>query len=187
MYALKKNSMKIPHGGHHFSQCGITFKAETFDQLKDKVHKFRVINSLPIGKPDQDILNFYAENWPWLVERVEDQHGNEDVNMTGWRDWVLKTWSKPPVKTLSKAEAATRWKICEKCPFNRAIDFWETEEVKELKKKVFLLKRGIDTPSNLGFCAIHRADIGVLSILDSPEKFSSKRKKGGSYKDCWTP
>lgn len=185
IYALKKNSHKAPYGGHQFNELGTVLRGDSFDELVEKLKNFRLMNARQLGKPDQDILHYYAENWPWLVERTEGEFVPTDANFESWKSWIHGIWNKAPSRIVATAEAKTRWAVCEKCPFNRPMQFEDSPEVAELKRRAFLLKRGIDVPSNIGFCAVHRADIGVLSFIDNPEDFSKKRTKGGSYEDCW--
>jgi hypothetical protein len=185
MYVLKKNSHKAPFGGHQFHEYGTTIKAESYPELLEKVKNFRLTNSLPFGNPDQDILHYYVENWPWLVERADDVFVAPDAHYESWKAWVQKTWKKPPSKIVATAQAKTRWEVCQKCPFNRPINFPASPELDEAKKRTFLMKRGIDTPPTIGYCAVHRCDIGVLSFVDNAKDFSSKKPKGGSYEDCW--
>lgn len=185
MYVLRKNSHKAPFGGHQFHEYGTTIRADSYPELVEKVKNFRLVNSLAFGNPEQDILHYYSENWPWLVERKEDTYVQTDSNYETWKNWIQKAWKKPPARIVATAEAKTRWAVCEKCPFNRPLNFPDSPELEELKKRAFLLKRGIDTPSTIGYCAVHRCDIGVLSFIDNAEDFSSKKQKGGSYGDCW--
>lgn len=177
--------MKEPPGGHHFVTMGVTIRDENFNNLIDKVIEFKVTNNLPYGNPEQEVLHFYAEHWPYLVERTKDTFQPEDSNYSKWRDWIRSTWAKPPVKSVAKIEAETRAKICAKCPFNRPENFGNSPEAEDLRKRAFLLRKGVDVPPGLGYCAIHRCDLSAFVFIDNANDFSGRKKGGSPVKDCW--
>lgn len=183
MLKLKHNSMRQPIGGHHFPSHGTTFKADSFTDLVKKVGEFRTINHLPYGSPDQEILAFYLNNWPYLVE--EDRSATDkkrDTISQMWLDWVRNTWSSGhSYKYATRKEAKERWEICRRCPFNVAIGDMSTEEMQAAKSQIFLLKQGTGTPSDLGFCVLHKSDTSMLTLLDQSELVSLSRKDN----NCW--
>lgn len=184
--ALNKNQKREPYGGHHFVEQGITFKGDTFDEVIEKVADFRKNNNYPAGDPVQDVLIFYVKHWPYMV--TDDLEPKEEVPIDTkyleWRDWIYKVWQNPPKKFLTTKEAQDRWKVCETCPFNQKKDWAKSDESTELKRRQYLLTRGIAYPSFLGFCSLHRADLGVIVFTDQPVSLSSK-KDGGHYEKCW--
>lgn len=185
MLKLNKDQQRIPLGGHHFSKHGTTFRGETFQEVVSKLSDFRVANSLQLGDPEQDVLQFYATNWPYMVtsdglsKPIDPQHDYEK-----WRKWVFDTWRRPPIKFIIPSEAEERWKVCEKCPFLKKKSWPNTKEAAEVARKAFILARGMKTPEFLGFCSLHLADLPALVFVDQPKSFSGM-KDGETFKDCW--
>lgn len=184
MLKLNTNAKRQPYGGHHYPEYGVTFKGETASEVIKQVAKFRLSNNIPAGDPEQDVLLYYAKNWPWLVKGSPFFRDTMvDADYDDWRAWIYDQW-KNPGSTITTKEASQRWEICAKCPFNKAFAWKATDEIGELKKRTFLLRRGVDIPLSLGFCARHRADLGVLTFLKEAEKFSKKKEKD-NFEACW--
>lgn len=173
-----------PFGGHHFKDHGVMFKADTFPQLLQKVKDFRINNGLPLRAPDQEILQFYAKHWPWTVISDETPSKSDGSNFAAWRTWVSKTWNTPPIKLQTSKEAALRWDVCRKCPFNVKFDWTETPESVQIQRRSFVMRRGLPVPVELGFCTLHKADLAVFCFIDDTTKYSDK-EPGKEHKDCW--
>lgn len=182
---LNKDQKRLPIGGHHFIQHGITFKAETFDKVVAEIVDFRRNNNRPIGNPDQEVLTFYLQNWPYMVVVDESQDvRKEDDAYIAWRDAVYELWAHPPKKFVAEKEAEDRWKICETCPHLKKTGIANLKEYAEVVKREFILKRGIETPPFLQYCALHRTSLPVLVLADQPVSLSRK-KEGESHNGCW--
>jgi hypothetical protein len=186
MLKLKEKSCRMPYGGHHYPDCGVTFKGDSFQEVVDKLRDFRLRNNIEVGEPDQDVLCFYAIHWPWLVsvDRKRPDTPKENVQFAAWREWIQNAWKNPPAKFVTTKEAKDRWAICSTCPFNRPWDFSETKESAELTRRAYLLRKGIDVPSDLQFCDLHRADIGAFSFISSAKDYSAKNSEE-HYDGCW--
>jgi hypothetical protein len=167
MLKLNPTSKKSPPGGHQYREYGITFKGEKFSEVVTKVRDFRLHNNHPVGDPEQEVLCYYADHWPWLVK--EDRDAAEPESPPDqyflWREWLHRTWRNPPNKIITVKEAKDRWDKCEKCPFNQQFKHDETAESSELSRRAFLLRRGIEVPEFLGFCSCHAADLGAFSLI----------------------
>lgn len=186
MLELNPRQKRQPFGGHHYVEYGITFRGDTKDDVVGKLREYRRINHLKIGDPDQDVLEFYLKNWPWLVRAKEaPAREPQPENYTLWRDWVQATWRKPPMKIISMRAAKDRWAVCANCPFNLKKNWDEDAECADVMRQAFMLRRGMACPENLGYCALHRADLSVLTIIDNPSEFSARLKDGGDYPKCW--
>lgn len=188
MLKLNNRQKRQPFGGHHFVEKSITFRGDSFDELVKKLKEFRVINSIPLGDPEQDVLQFYAKNWPYMVEVRGDSvlnHAEENDNYRFWRGWIYKAWSNPMKKQVTEREACERWDKCHNCPFNMKKDWPETDESKELEKRSFILRRGVHAPLYAGYCRLHRADISAFTFSETPREFSSKPKGMEDYDGCW--
>jgi hypothetical protein len=186
MLKLNKNQKRQPIGGHQFTQNGVTFQGETYAEVLDKVKRFRVVNCMPIGQPDQEILAHYAKHWPFMVQ--EDREYVEipkDEDYTLWRKWIVEAWRNPPAKMLSLKEQSDRALICEKCQFNKKMDWIETNESAELSRRAFILRRGVSVASFLGFCSLHKADLSVFTFIDNHANQSETTKDAGKQVGCW--
>lgn len=186
MLKLKKDSKRSPFGGHHYPEYGRTFQSPTFKELVKNVEDFRLNNNIPAGDPEQDILAFYAEHWPWLIEVNFDEPApgwKKVEHYEDWRESIYKMWKRPPLKTISVKEASDRWAVCAVCPYNKPLDWEETNESAELSRRTFLLRRGIDVPENLGYCSLHKVDLSVFCLIADASDYSSKTEE--DYEACW--
>lgn len=186
MLKLNRNQKREPIGGHQFVERSITFKGDTFDEVVEKIRDFRITNCLPVGDPEQEVLIHYVKNWPYMV--TDDKGatwGTENLMFMAWRKWISDTWRTPPKKMVTTKEAVPRWEKCRSCPHNKKLDWEETDESSELKRRAFILRKGIDAPTDIGFCALHSADLGVITFIDNARDFSQKPKDKGDYPSCW--
>ncbi len=171
MLKINKDQKRLPVGGHHYPEYGKTFKGETVDELVKQVKAFRLANNIPAGNPEQEILMFYAKNWPFMVK--EDREAKEtvsDKDYTAWRQWIYDTWSHPPKKLITSKEAKERWDVCLSCPMMKRPAWKSTDESSELTRRAFVLRRGVETGVNNNFCSCHQVDLGVFVFLENQEK-----------------
>lgn len=187
MITLNKNQQRLPIGGHHFPEPGKMIRGESFKEVEDRLKEFRVINGKPAGNPKQEILNYYAEMFPYMVQYGKEGEAYQPPtsNFVRFRHWVQTVWKNPPKKLIIDKEATARWEVCQKCPFNAKPDWGKDQEAQEVERRAFLLRAGRSVPEGLGYCTLHRADISVLSLLDNPALFSAKDKKLPDEPSCW--
>jgi len=187
MLELNQNSLKQPYGGHHFPEKGLMIRADSFKELAVKLREFRINNNRPSGNPEQDILVFYAKNWPWLVRtpEIQPEEINEDEDYVGWRKWIYRIWDNPFQELASQKEADDRTDICKSCPHNKPMSWQSTHESTELARRAFLLRRGINKPDNIGYCGLHHADISILCFSSKPREFSGAKKDTAQPPKCW--
>jgi hypothetical protein len=187
MLKLKEDSKRVPFGGHHYPEYGMTFKGESFKEVAEKLTDFRLRNNIPKGDPEQEVLNFYADHWPWLVREDRDSPAPDDKHdqYFRWRDWIFRAWKKPPTKLITPKEAKDRWAACEFCPFNEQFKWDESDESAELNRRTFLLRRGIETPEYLGFCACHGSDLASFSFFEAAHEYSRKELEKKQPAACW--
>ncbi len=183
---VNKKQKREPAGGHHFVIDGTTIKGETFDEVVTKVNEYRRNNNLPVGDTKRDITLFYAKNWPYMVIRSEVEYEPKifEEGYIKWRDWVYKTWSNPPAKFITKKEAEDRWDVCKTCPFNKPKNFSASPELSEINRRTFLMSRGLEAPSFLGYCALHSADLPTLVYADNPATLLFE-KDNEPLENCW--
>lgn len=175
-----------PIGGHHFREDGVLFEGDTLDEVLTKLSDYRVNNSAPLGDPEQEILAYYAKNWPFMVDEDEDAKPPEPVGWmnAAWVSYLRKMWTRPATKQITPKEASTRWEVCLKCPHNRQISL-TTQEEKEMERKSFMLRKGQNVPDKIGFCALHRWDTKSSVFIEAPAAVSGKLKDATNYPGCW--
>lgn len=184
---LNPDQQRQPIGGHHFKENGHMLRGDTFDEVVSELATYRLNNSIPIGNPKQDVIAYYAEKFPYMVMLDEDppEPIKRSEEYLAWRSWVWEMWKKPELRHVTTKEAAERWIECSQCPYNKSILETVTREGREVSKKAFLLRRGENIPSFVGFCACHRFDIGVASLLENPASRSEKNKDTEQPAGCW--
>ena len=188
---LNTKQKREPIGGHHFNQKTkhsdeYLVKADTFNKLISKVSDYRISNGIPIGNPKEDVLEYYARRFPYMVlidEGAEKKIYNSRYE--AWRTFIQDVWKKAPTKFITRKESESRWTVCLDCPFNVEKDWKKTKESNEVEKRAFMLRRGEAIPKKIGFCALHRADIGVLSFVEAPGNLSGKKKDHEKPSVCW--
>lgn len=186
MLCLNKKQKREPFGGHHFIINGTALKGETFDEVVGKIEEYRTNNNIPIGNAKNDLILFYAKNWPYMVTNSESEDC-ETVLPEGyikWRDWVYRAWANPPAKFLTKKEAEDRWDTCKTCKFNKPKNFPKSKELTEVNRRAFLMSRGMEAPSFLGYCALHSADLPTLVYADNPTMLLFE-KDNEPLESCW--
>lgn len=186
MLKLNPDQQVGPIGGHQFPSHGITFTADDFPRLAKKVYEFRVTNLLPAGDPDQEILRYYLEKWPYMVSIDEKAIKSKSSGyFEQWARWVGRAWRNPPKSIVSTKEAEDRMSACKTCPHNKAFDWKSTPETESLSQRTFLLRRGYEAPKQLGFCDLHKADISVFCFLTTPDAFSEIESQAEPQASCW--
>lgn len=186
MLKINKDQMRLPFGGHHYLEDGLMLKGDTFDEVKIKLSDYRMNNNRPVGNPGQDILKYYAVNFPWMVREDEINVPEETKEFTDWRHWVQRTWVNPPKKLLTNKEASFRWDVCKTCPFNQPIESGnKPSEFEQITRKTLMLRRGAKIPKELGYCSLHRFDLGVATFIEIPRDHSEKEIDAPNYPSCW--
>lgn len=188
---INPDQQRLPFGGHHFperSKAGtVTIKGSSFKEVVSKLAEHRIRNGIPLGAPKEEVTQYYAKNWPWMV-MVDDNPDVSDLandDYLAWRSWVLKYWKKPSPTILHPVEASDRWKVCESCPHAKKESWTSSKESHELDKRAFLYRRAQWAPAALKFCSLHRADLGTLSFLKDSKSYSEKATKEQSPTHCW--
>ena len=90
-YELRKHQQLRPlEGGHHFHCYGLKFTGETLGEVVGKVSSYRLNNLIPMGRPEQEVLAYYADKFPWMVDAAEDEtveiFDQEDDNLEDIQD-----------------------------------------------------------------------------------------------------
>lgn len=186
-HRLRIKQQRLPIGGHHFPEKGALIKGETFNEVVDLLTNFRLFNGRPVGRPRQEVIDYYAVKFPWMVE-IETEEKPEvplDPDYIAWRDWISSVWGKPSGRILSKKESSMRLEVCRDCPHNVGKSWDDSEESIEFNRKALMLRRGNYVDENFVFCDLHKVDLGVSSFLESPMLVSRKAKDEQDYPACW--
>lgn len=185
-YRPRPGQQLRPHGGHHYFAHGIKFEGETHTEVVDKVSDYRLNNTIPIGNVEQEVLAYYADKFPWMVDAMEESDpAPKNDYYAKWRAWIQRQWKNPLNRSITPKEAALRWAICERCPHNIKLAVDSSPEGSEMLRRAFLLRRGANISKKLGFCSLHQFDIGVASFLEAPASVSGKLKDTANYEGCW--
>lgn len=190
-FKINNNSKKEPIGGHHFKQKTkngeiLVIRADKLSDLYDKIKSYRLSNGMPLGDPEEEVAFFYYENWPYLVT-VDDSKRKKKIDRAYelWRASIQNVWRKAPTKFITPTEAGGRHLVCLKCPYNVEKNWPMGDEAQASERRAFMLRRGEQVPKQLGFCALHLCDIGVMSFIETPSIVSSKPKDEENYRGCW--
>lgn len=184
---LNPDQLRQPFGGHQFPNSdGRILRGDKFSDVVKELVDFRSTNGIQMGNPEQEILAYYSIHWPFMIEKVDDNPIHSPTSLfLGWSRWVRRTWRNPPKKFVSTREASERWKVCEKCPFNKEFDWPTTIESSAISQRAYLLRKGIDVPDHLGYCACHGCDIGAMSFIATPDQFAETDKTLEKPAACW--
>lgn len=187
MLKLNKDQLRQPVGGHHFIERGLMIRGDTPKQVIKKITEYRINNNFPVGNPEQDLLLYYAERWPYMVRHDFDaqEEAKVDDDYEGWRSWIYKIWNNPPASTVSSKEASDRWDVCKTCIHNKRKSWVPTNEASEITRRAFILRRGLDIPTVLGYCSLHKADLGVFCFVEKAKEISGLKKDTAKPSHCW--
>lgn len=181
-----RHTLVLPIGGHHFIEDGVMLKGDTLPDVVKALSDYRLTNMVPIGEPEQEILQYYMRNWPYMVDEDYD-YKITDAKVSPnsrWVKWIRMNWGKPLGKMATAREANSRAAICCKCPYNLPIEPINQEE-QEMMRKAFMMRRGHDVPKNLGFCSLHLWDNGSSIFIEAPSNVSGLEKDAARYVGCW--
>lgn len=186
MLKFNTKQHRPPMGGHQFPSHGMIFRGDTIEDVIKKIKDFRLNNNIAAGDPEQEVLRHYAQHWPWTVRRsIEVEAGVESDEYVAWRTWLHETWRKPVSKCVVPKEASERWLKCTNCPMNQKISGQNHHEENELRKRAFVLRKGVDVPSWLGYCSHHRWDTPVASFIEDAKQHSNAKSGTTAPAGCW--
>ncbi len=165
----------------------MTIKGDNVQEIAQLLENYRIINGKPVGNPYQEIIDYYAIKFPWMVNFDTNPQESESINedYVTWRDWVASIWGKPSNKTISGKEASMRLEVCKTCPYNVGRPWESTRESVEFERKALLLMRGQKIAENYGYCSRHGCDIGVACVLESHSGLSRKDSNKPDHPGCW--
>lgn len=165
----------------------MTIKGESVKDVAELLENYRIINGKPLGDPFQEIVDYYAKKYPWMVQKDLNPEDGDKVReeYISWRYWVAMVWGQPHKKFISRKEASMRLEVCKICPYNIEKPWDETRESTEFERKVLLLRRGEKMDEKIGYCSLHKAEISVACFYESPSGLSRKDKDKPDHPGCW--
>lgn len=174
---------------HYPVTPSVTVHGKTLEELRTRIHEFRLRNHIEIGDIEHDINIHYCSKWPTFCR--DDKQGVGDGpktkaakmmgRITQWVSGLVQRMPRGGYELVTQPEAEARAKICAECPQQAAwrsgcggCDASTLTLLQQLKK----LRR---TPSdgNLRACsiggwenaaAVHQ---GVSALLLTPEQQNS--------------
>lgn len=168
---IRRVHARRPFQGHHFPVSkAVLLKAESVDELLEKIIAYRAENSLPYGHPEEEMLAHYRKIAPFLI--TQEAEPIEPVSQQFRRAGeVMRFYSVHP-KMLKPGDelVAARRKVCDECPF-----FEATQQQGELKnsylrsarRKAIMLT--VDAaPLARGWCKLHQQWIALLTMAADP-------------------
>lgn len=187
MLRLRKDHARKPIGGHRFVGHGTPIKAETIDDVLQKVEEYRAANSLPLGNPEAEMALQYATFAPWLVRSVEDREPTftqllAESAMRIHKAFPAQLEAKDPLQ-------AHRLTLCRNCPaFCLPTALRNTVYQKTAYHRAALFS-GNFAFANAGACLHHVWWLAMASRLKEPVKASSMISPSGVLlpqpEMCW--
>lgn len=128
MPAKPKTSVVPPGGFHYIEQINgreLKLESTSVESVQELLLRYRLNNGLPVGNPQQDVVDYICNNWPhFCTDATEpyltpanpmprEAHLSRRVS-----DWTVKLWELGAKNEISAQEADRRASICAACPLN---------------------------------------------------------------------
>jgi hypothetical protein len=170
MIRLRKELGRDIPEGHNFPiDGGPTLRAETIEELADKIRDYRICNGLPLGNPIEEITQLYAVKYPWSVEQCDEVSADtRDLEQDRAYEWINSMWRQAYGEHASGELIELRQQKCMQCPFRKELVASDSPARREMERRVFLLARGNLGPDELGWCSCHHWDNRLACLLPNP-------------------
>ena len=130
---MKISRGRVPPGGWHYVQDGVTITGATEELLVKAMFEYRMRVGKPIGDLTRDIDVYYCSKWPELCHKEPHEYvtgAAEPVSdepmlnrVTRWGSFLARTMPRGGMVCVDTDEATRRAAICAGCPLNKA---WRT-------------------------------------------------------------
>lgn len=162
-------------------------QGDSYEDVVSQIKDYRLNNGKPIGSPSMDVLRYYQRVCPWMViDDLKPALESPISEIYGqWRAWISDMWKNPVSAGLSRKEASFRWDKCLTCPHNVPKEWPASLESAEMHKRAYLLGQGMNIDDGIGFCNLHKLDIGVASLFEKPKQSSRKDEAAEQPAECW--
>ena len=123
---VPKDSL-IPPGGYHFVAEGLRIEGNSYQDVAEKLLRYRLENSLPPGNPMAEVLNYICDTWPHFCSDTSPvTPGNTKPatsltsRVTSWMAALYRTLRGTNIADsyVDQAEADRRALVCINCPFH---------------------------------------------------------------------
>jgi hypothetical protein len=122
---VPKDSL-IPPGGHHIEIDGIKIEGSSYQEVAEKLLRYRLENSLPPGNPLGEVLDYTCNKWPHFcsdtspVAPANRPATSMATRVTGWMAALYRTLRGTNIdhSYVGQAEADRRAAVCLSCPFH---------------------------------------------------------------------
>jgi len=123
---VPKDSL-IPPGGYHFVAEGLRIEGNSYQDVAEKLLRYRLENSLPPGNPMAEVLNYICDTWPHFcsdtspVTPVNTKPATSLTSrVTSWMAALYRTLRGTNIADsyVDQAEADRRALVCINCPFH---------------------------------------------------------------------
>lgn len=123
---VPKDSL-IPPGGYHFEADGLRIDGSSYQDVAEKLLRYRLENSLPPGNPMAEVLNYICDTWPHFCSDSSPAtpvHAKPapslTARVTAWMAALYRTLRGTNIANsyVTQAEADKRAATCLNCPFH---------------------------------------------------------------------
>lgn len=169
-------------GGHNFPvRPDLVMKADTIPELVAKIADYRIQNGLPPGDPIGEVTDYYAIHYPFAIENGDRKDRPVDDKLKhNVYSWVNAMWKTPPKEHLELEDAGARVEKCLKCPFRRDVIQDLSPEGNEIRRRTYLLSKGLLWDNSAGVCEDYEWDNRLAVLIHHEDK-----ARIGALKFCW--
>lgn len=175
MLVVRKDHVRRPPGGHRFPEGFIWLRAESVNELEEKLVAFRANNSRPLGLPADEIAAYYQTIAPFMVrERPERTDAADEREQLAVRTMQMAA-ATPGLFAPAAPEVESRVEACAGCPFKAAWPDGEASPYVQAADRRTAVLTQRTTPQDAGFCLHHGWALALAQRLTEPAKFARER------------
>lgn len=187
---IQIDQIRTPPGGWHFFDAGIRLEAPTYQELYQKVLKFRLGNRHPIDRLQEEINNYVASISPThVIRRIVNRNYRKEKSLPDRiYNWSCVTYDnlKSERERIPSVEAEKRALICLSCPMNKAYKSSCGDCASQTQRLCGGIRRGARTSldERLGGCQVHGFDIPTAVHLGD-DTLGEKTPDDRMPHNCW--
>lgn len=200
----------IMPGGYHYEENGkkIVEDAISYEDLIERLAKYRAANGLPLGDPQRDVDRYICTNYPNMcggqmptpvddgTDPIELCYGQPVKRTPRERvmQWAANRMQKVgQIELVDRDEANRRATVCAMCPMKRR---WNepvegcpgcNAYVEEAEVNLFKIRRAKHTDLQIGghMCDVAGHDLETASFLEEPALRHRRNYAGLLPSNCW--
>jgi len=183
MLRFRQNILHGPREGWYYVEGKQAIRGESPSDVADKLAAYRIRNGRNPGNPNKDVLNFWFDLRPELIEvapdgtpDVAESHSAQAGGVLAWLQSIMQHGSDTETGNAAIEE---RTNICLACPCNLPIPC-KSDIKAEIDRRSFMLGKGKVIPG-LNSCLFHMIDLRVAIRMRTEflnPNFGNKHK-------CW--